>query len=406
MAGPGPVGTKPVVVPPATQQSGAVTKAGTKSTSPFTLPVLDETKLGKRIDEAFSRFDLSGLQRTKSSASSRGSQAVSNTKVEDNAGPERTVTVRDRRGNAFQIEFTPNPKSSKRIIGDHALSRNAMISMIQKKGKMAEWDKLDKHDINGVKKFMDRMNLSTEDKVKFVNNYLTSFYNHPGKDIAWRGNPPLQDAINAVPVDKQGRKYLDCEGYTRLAGHLLGESKVNHYALDAEGSGGRDHQVAVFREGGKAYVINNNQITKVDASNSDADAIREAHPGHKDIVRDTSGPMAYGTEMYKKGQSIHGSIPHAHVDRIVDPKTMIGQVNDPRRGSYHIKISVDPGTGRLSRKMDLRAGNELRDTAGNTITITKRNPDGTYQAMKEDSRGRFTQVCVTVTPKGDNWSWR
>lgn len=404
MASPGPVSSKKLAVPPTGQQAGMDGKAKKSGQSPVQITnlarsVIDETKLRKEIDAAISTF---GPELRKALGGSN--RTVSSRRTEDNAGPERTVTVRDGKGNPIRLEFSPKPESSKQVVGEHRQARDAIALMAKETGRSSEWEKLDKHNITDVKKFLDSMNLTTGDRVKFVNRYLTGFYNHPGKDIIWRGSA-LQDAIDAVPMDKAGKKYLDCEGFTKLAGHLLGESNLKHYALDAGNSGSRNHQVAVFREGQSAYVINNNQITTADPSKSDERAIQDAYPDYGDIVLDGTGPMVYGTEEYRQGQYLKKPIDNAQVVRILDPKTMIAAVNDSQ-GTYHFKITVNPKDGRLDRVLHLEPGDQLRDRAGNTLSIGTRNPDGTYQAIRVDRRGIQSPATVTITNRGADWIWR
>lgn len=302
----------------------------------------------------------------------------------------------------IKIEFAENPPPSKQMVGDMESAKETLSSIIPDNKKL-EWNSINKHDVNSVKSFLDSLNLKTEDKVNFVQAYMTANFNHPGIDINW-GGADLQEGINAVPKDSNGRKYLDCEAFVKLAGTLLGSNNVKDYSLASGNSGDkRDHQVAIFKSGKDAYVISNNEITKVKNTGNAESMIKQAHPDFKNISEDLNGAMKADTGNYKVGETLYnddGS--KIKITSIKDADTMIGKISKDDGTSCNVQIKINPDTGEYEYKIAPQKGDTL--DSGNGIVKFEdskngvlKNDNGTSYHVKLNSDGDI----VPNPQKGD-----
>jgi len=315
--------------------------------------------------------------------------------------------VTDRQGKELVIQFSDQPLPQKQMVGDRQTALQTLEQLVPA-NRQAEFGALNKHNIADVQRFTQSLGLNTAQRVEFTQAYLTAHFNHPGEDIAWNGSS-LQDGIDALPSDSQGRKYLDCEGFAEVAGLLLGAGQTSHYVLDANHSGQRNHQVAVFRAGDTAYVINNNQIKAVPNSREQpADrVIQSAFPQFDDIAEDTSGPRVIGTEVYAAplgytgdfadlGRSLPGS--DITLEEIIDNTSMRGSVMRDNGSVYSVRVDLNPDTGQWRSEMALQAGDLLVDGNGKQINITGPNQG------KITENGQEYPVQINVDANGV-WSW-
>ena len=320
-----------------------------------------------------------------------------------------TLLVDDGKGHKMEVKFAQQPIPEKKIKGDVDKAKRTLASLIPA-NKNGEWKKLDKFNITAVRDFLKSCNLKPKDKAQFVQAYLTSHFNHPGNDIDWNG-ATLQDGIRAMPTDKQGRKFLDCEGFLKVSQTLLGADKVKAYAVDCNNSGSRNHQVGVYREGQRTYVISNNAFKEVPTAKklSDEKAIKQVHRQYKDIIADRSGVMNFGTESYKVGQMIAPGKNQPRditITRIRDGQNMEGYrtVNGGAGGNFYVRIHVDPATGGTRWLMAPKAGDEIVDTKQNRrIMITGSRGANQYTGEIRQG-GRKHNVLVTVNRDG-TWAY-
>lgn len=245
-------------------------------------------------------------------------------------------------------------KATTTVVGNYETARTKLRDMIPD-NKKKQWDNLNKHNINDVKKFMNSLNLSTEEKVNFVQKYLTGYYNHPGEDVQWIHSMSLQKSIDTVPKDSAGRKYVDCEGFAAIGTELLStkDNKVKTYLVDATPDGisdERDHQISVYREGNKAYVISNNDIRPVELEKSDKtlktdeEAIAEAYQpeGFSKIKEDKSGAMKVGVGEWDAGDVLKSPDHTATVESIDEDK---GTLTASLENNYGEKYKVEGKIG-------------------------------------------------------------
>lgn len=283
----------------------------------------------------------------------------------------------------IKIEFADTPPPNKQVVGDLQTAKDKLLRIIPE-NKRAEWENTNKHNVNSVKNFLNSLNLNTEKKVEFVQAYMTSSFNHPGIDINW-GGANLQEGINSVPSDGNGRKYIDCEAFVKLGSELLGSDKVKEYSLASGNSGDkRDHQVAIFKSGNDAYVISNNEITKVNSKGTPESMIKEAHPDFDKITKDLNGAMKADTGSYKVGETITtddgGTI---SIESITNATKMIGKMSYPDGNSYHVEIKIDEETGDYSYQTSPKKGdvfvtdNQTSITVGDMPKGVATLPDGT-----------------------------
>ncbi|HSE41136.1 MAG TPA: hypothetical protein VLH08_10270 [Acidobacteriota bacterium] len=100
--------------------------------------------------------------------------------------------------------------------------------------------------------------------------YLKTFYRHPG-GVTWdpKLDPKnLDKNFGQQPVAKDGKRLIDCEGYSALTENILGGIKKNDKPMFdiMHGSGGGHVITGVFPHGGdprKGFVVSNDQIDNV-----------------------------------------------------------------------------------------------------------------------------------------------
>jgi hypothetical protein len=327
------------------------------------------------------------------------------TRVVAEPGAQKDVSVTDRAGVKITLHFAKTDRSEKQVKGDLNVARNSLQSLAVSRNKAEEWKKLDKFDLKAVKGYMNSLGLNVPDKVKFMRNYATAYYNHTGNDIEWRG-ARLQNGIDAVPVDKDGRKYLDCEGFARLSQKILGEDKVKAYSVRVNSPDRRDHAVGIYQEGNQTYVISNNEITKVQAQATPDATIRSKYPEFRDAVADDN-PMNYGTKAYLVGNSykeLHG----ATVVNVLNSRDMIARKgNDGGNGSFHMKVHVRPDM-KIDMSYDLRPGDTIFNDKGRAVEITQALGNNRYRAILHvGNQQRVVELKTTGSnfkPTRGNWN--
>jgi hypothetical protein len=346
-----------------------------------------ETRDDMQIVEDFVSYDKQKVNLRVRSGSSEGAFNLdideNSLELGDNCIEEKVNTST---GKTITLEYAKDEStipSSKKVKGT-IQEANEKINGILPSDKISEWSRVNKHDVNEVKSFINRLNLPMDKKAEFVAAYLTANYNHPGIDISWGGSS-LQEGINAVPTDKDGRKYLDCEAYSKLATELLGGSS-KYYGVHVptnDDSQNRNHQVSVVRYGNNAYVISNNEIKKLEGTNgkSDTELITLAYPGFSNIKEDKSGPMRSGVDEVDVGQKLtldNGA--EVTVTSIDENNNVIkGKLKTIDGEEYNVIGTVNPDTGRASWERDYNVGDKLRDSSGNEITLTEKINDKTFK---------------------------
>ena len=111
---------------------------------------------------------------------------------------------------------------------------------------------------------------SPEHVKKEYGEYLKTFYKHPG-GVNW--NPKLDpkdldSSFGQQPIGKDGRRMIDCEGYSALTENVLGGLKKDGKPMfDIQHGAGPGHVfTGVFPHGGdprKGFIVNNDQIQDV-----------------------------------------------------------------------------------------------------------------------------------------------
>ncbi|MEZ0373553.1 MAG: hypothetical protein ACAI44_30970 [Candidatus Sericytochromatia bacterium] len=308
---------------------------------------------------------------------------------------DRTV-VHSASGKDITLVFAAQPKPYKQVSGDIGVARQMLQNLSGNR-----WSSVaNPHNIEQVRNFVSSLNppLSNADKMRFAQAYLTAYYNHPGMDIAWNG-VSLQEGIDAVPMDGDGRKYIDCEAYLETARQVTGLD-IAPYSLDADFSGERNHQVGVLREGDHAYLLSNNEVQEMEINGrTDEQLIQSVYPDFEDIVVDQSGPMKVGTESIFVGMPLPNN-PDINVTRIIDGSSAEGMRTRPDGTSVHMQIDFNLDNGVFRNIPHPQAGDVFVDDAGNRITMR----DGTNGNI-QTTDGRSGPVTLTVDPNNGNWSW-
>ena len=306
------------------------------------------------------------------------------------------TTINSSAGNKIELIFSDAPSASKEIKGDIASAKDNLTSIIPE-DKRSEWEQTNKNNVADVKSFIDGLKLSPDDKIKFVQNYMTANFNHPGVDIKWNGSS-LQDAIDTVPTDDKGRKYLDCEGFAKLSETLLeGSGKFTTLGV-ASGSNGdkRDHQIGVQRNGNDAYVISNNEIKKVvgGASKSDDDLLKETYPDFKNVIEDKNGAMKADTGNYEVGQTLNSDDGSSIKIESIDTATKMSAILDDGAGNkYHVKVIVDEKTADYKSIPDFKAGDQVTTSMGVVI-----NFNGNNTGVATLKNGNKVNITASVDP--------
>jgi hypothetical protein len=311
---------------------------------------------------------------------------------------EPKTSVTSAAGHKIELIFSDAPKAAKQIKGDIPEAKRTMDDLIPA-DKKAAWEKTDKHNVAQVKSFLDGLNLSPDNKINFISAYMTANYNHPGVDIKWNG-AGLQEGINTVPSDENGRKYLDCEGYAKLAETLLaGSGSFTNLGVASGASGDiRDHQVAIQRQGDDAYVISNNEIKKVTggATKSNEDLVKETYPDFKRVVEDKNGAMKADTANYDVGQILNTDDGANITIESIDTATkMTGVLNDSAGNNYHVKVVVDEASGNYKSIPEFKAGDKLTTDAGAVINFS--GPGAAVATLPDGTTRNVTPVVNPVT---------
>ncbi len=185
--------------------------------------------------------------------------------------------------------------------------------------KLAQCDQLEKmskvvghpvdpNDVGQVKEYFDKLSaqkppVSTGEIQQQFGEYTHNFYVHPG-GVDWGSQPPvaqrddpatLTGMIKDQPVDVTGRRALDCEGFSYLAGAVF----KNNPRFDVEYVGSPSHLSAcVFEKNSdKGFAVNSlyesqNNVAKIEAGNPQA-LLRAAH-GDWSKVHDKLAPYYHG----------------------------------------------------------------------------------------------------------------
>lgn len=313
-----------------------------------------------------------------------------------------SLSVTSDQGHDITLQFSPNPSPAKEISGDIGEATRALEHQIPP-DRLAAWQALDKHNVAGVGSFVDSLHLPLSQRAEFTHNYLTAYYNHPGVDISW-GGASLQEGINTVPKDENGRAYLDCEAYVKTAEALLGSDQMKTYAV-ASGAEGerRDHQVAIRRDphdAAHAYVISNNQVTRVDAGNRTPEQmIQSVYPEFHNIREDLNGAMKFDSSAYNVGQVLNtsdgGSI---RIDSLDNATTMSGTTTYSDGSRYHVRLTINEDTGDYTYRPALQPRDVMFTDNGTQIRITAAGNPAQATAEKD---GQSHRVRVSVGPNGE-----
>lgn len=271
------------------------------------------------------------------------------------------------------LTFTENPSSAKQIHGDISQANQTLQSLIPD-DRQADWANVDKHNVAQVRSFIDSLHLSTPDRANFVQAYMTANYNHPGLDIEWDG-AGLQEGINAMPTDENGRKYMDCESYCLMAQNLLGgrDNQFTGLGVATTNSGTRDHQVGVFRSGNDAYVVSNNEVTRIEggARRGNEALIQQVYPEFNNVVVDEN-LMGHDTSEYSQGQTLTSTDGNTTivVDNIDNSSQMSGRVTSGNN-NYNVTVNVNERDGSWSQVPNLKRNDTvaINDGSGNVIRM-------------------------------------
>ncbi|MFN8674674.1 MAG: hypothetical protein U0457_21650 [Candidatus Sericytochromatia bacterium] len=318
--------------------------------------------------------------------------------------PKTSVTSAN--GHNIELEFSDDPSPAKQIKGDIEEAKNNIDKLLPN-NKKSEWENLDKNNVSKVKNFIDSLKLKTDDKVNFVQNYMTANFNHPGIDINW-GGANLQEGINAVPTDENGRKYLDCEAYSKLAENLLAKNKSFTTLEVASGANGnkRDHQVSIHREGKDAYVISNNEIKKVPngASKNNQDLVKDTFPDFKNIIEDKNGAMKADTGTYSVGDELtqdNGS--KIKISSIDSATKMSGIIDDSNGNKFNVDVRIDESNGNFKSIPNFKTGDKMKTPDGTLDVVNSSN--GKYEATLDDNNGSKYHVNLSVDKNDGSYKY-
>lgn len=299
-------------------------------------------------------------------------------------------------GKQIEVEFSSQPHEAKRSEGDRERALET-IKQYLPEALQGRWDQ-NTYNLPEMKKLFEEMSKGDAksnpsyrtpyQRMELLQAYLTANYNHPGKDINWQG-VDLQKALPSMPRDREGRKYIDCEAYSQISETLLGADKIKHFDVASGGSadGRRDHQVSIYTDGDSAWVISNNQVSRVNAKDGDrdrspAEMIHEVHPGFDKVVADGNGPMRFNSNSYQAGMEVRMGTGSILIERC-EPNygNFEAKFSDPDSGeTFHVRTQIDPKTGELSN------------------TITPKQGDVFY--LPTDNGQRYKLVMGEIPPRG------
>lgn len=307
----------------------------------------------------------------------------------------------------IEMEFTDTPAEAKTIHGNRESAQRVMLNLIPADQRRA-WASVDKHNVSAVRDFINGLNLNTPQKAEFLEAYMTAHYNHVGKNIEWNG-ASLQEGITAVPTDSQNRKYIDCEAYAEIARSILGDQGFTPLSVSTSGEGQqRDHQVSVYRSGDDAYVLSNNEVTRVPggAGRDNQSLVHGVYPGFTDTVRDPNGAMLHDTSNYQVGNTLTGTTSDGDslettITQIDGPLEMRAEVKVAETGGhFHNHITINAETGDHASVIDPQVGDVFpMGSANGSFTVTGPNGAGIYR----DDDGNQYHGRVVSTGNENNY---
>jgi hypothetical protein len=179
--------------------------------------------------------------------------------------------------------------------------------------------------------------IARADVPKFMELYMTAFYEHPGDGTAWNtwmsGDQLSQAVLFSTPsmLDQMpdGRRLVDCQGFSRLGEILMdtlipGKDQANVFYKSIRIPG---HELALMRDGGRLYIIDNNEVTELKVSKAELDYLGAVVKTFKDMPFDialddvdipkSSVPTLYDY-MKKNHPSLKGTISWDDGDALVD----------------------------------------------------------------------------------------
>lgn len=114
---------------------------------------------------------------------------------------------------------------------------------------------------------------------EFLHLYMTAHFEHPGGGTAWHGfmasdgvsQAMLFGTISHTDQLPDGRRVVDCQGFSRIGEILLdtlipGRDQGNVFYKSIRVPG---HEMALLRDGASLYVIDNNKVEKLPASDDE-----------------------------------------------------------------------------------------------------------------------------------------
>ncbi len=315
----------------------------------------------------------------------------------------------------IELEFTETPSEAKTINGDRPSAQRALLNLIPAEQRR-DWSRVDKHNVAEVSQFANGLGLSTPQRAEFLEAYSTAHFNHVGNNVEWNG-ANLQEGIDAVPVDGQNRKYIDCEAYAEIARSILGDTGFTPLSVATTGPGqARDHQVAVYRDGGDAYVISNNEVTRVPGGGGQSNQalVSSQYPGFDDAVVDPNGAMLHDSTNYQVGNTLNGvtdagDTMQVQVRSIDGPLAFSGELSVTSypdeggpavtRAHFHNQTTIDPATGDHTSVAAPQPGDVFPMGSGQ-LTV---NADGGRGLFQDDSGNQFHGRAVA---SGNNNGYR
>ena len=156
---------------------------------------------------------------------------------------------------------------------DAKKSREAQKDFTTKMSGITGTDVTNPPSVNAARAYFQGMadRGASQDQIKKeYGEYLKTFYRHPG-GVDW--NPKLDPKnldknFSQQPIAKDGKRLVDCEGFSALTENVLGGIKKNGQPMfDIMHSASPGHVVAgVFPHGGdpkKGFVVDNNEVKDV-----------------------------------------------------------------------------------------------------------------------------------------------
>lgn len=186
----------------------------------------------------------------------------------------------------------------------------------------AKWSKIDKFDLDAVRKFLQSRNFNPAEQAQFAQKYLQGYYDHTGVGGDWGGISDIQKQLKHLPVDGGGRKFIECEAFSAITQKLFPGTQA-YTVRDATGpedaDGARNHQVSVIRIGDQRFVQSNDTIQEITAQQLPANspAVKDLsdeqliasfdEKGARPLTRAAKDvtPLAESAEVYDIGEVIN-----------------------------------------------------------------------------------------------------